>query len=57
LQESENRKFRLRRKGTNQLEEAIEVVDNIDLEDEEEREPYKVERKKKGLFRFRKAKV
>jgi hypothetical protein len=59
LQESQSRKYRLRRKGTNQLEEAIEVVDNIDLEEESQGNNVapKEERKKKGLFRFRKGKV
>mmetsp|Transcript_7979 Transcript_7979/g.15032 ORF Transcript_7979/g.15032 Transcript_7979/m.15032 type:complete len:248 (+) Transcript_7979:197-940(+) len=67
LQESQSRKYRLRKKGTNQLEEAIEVVDDIDLEEEEESNQIKDvddnnkktnSKKKKGLFRFsRKGKV
>jgi hypothetical protein len=60
--ESEKRKYRLRKKGTNHIEEAIEVVDNIDLEEEEEEPVAEVakeepKKKKKGFFRFRKGNI
>lgn len=57
--EASRRKFRMRKKSTDQIEEAIEVVDNIDLgeeeqEKQEEQEATKVDvpSTKKNKFRF-----
>jgi|AntRauTorckE5430_2_1112549.scaffolds.fasta_scaffold15853_2 hypothetical protein len=51
--EMKKRMFRMRKKKEDVVEEAIEVVDNIDLEGEEE--PVK-EKAEKSKFRFRKSK-
>lgn len=56
-EEPEKRKYRLRKKSTNQIEEAIEVVDSIDLEEEEPVKEIPKKEKKRGFFRLRKAKV
>ena len=61
MQETNRRKFRMRKKSTEQLEEAIEVVDDIRVDDDEnydgdemneQREESKGKDKKKGRFRF-----
>ena len=57
--ESKKRMFRMRKKSTDQIEEAIEVVDNIDLGegDGQEEEPVQKQKAGKGKFRFRKSKA
>mmetsp|Transcript_20782 Transcript_20782/g.30721 ORF Transcript_20782/g.30721 Transcript_20782/m.30721 type:complete len:248 (-) Transcript_20782:194-937(-) len=57
--ESKKRLFRMRKKSTDQIEEAIEVVDNIDLGegDEQVEEPVQNQKSGKGKFRFRKSKA
>jgi hypothetical protein len=57
--EFKKRIFRMRKKSTNQIEEAIEVVDNIDLGegDDQEGEPVQKQKGGKGKFRFRKSKA
>lgn len=57
--ESKKRLFRMRKKSTDQIEEAIEVVDNIDLGegDDQVEEPVQNQKSGKGKFRFRKSKA